>query len=65
MFEGVEVFSATVAVERERLGERVTQWMRANRHQKVVLEKEVKQSSDSSHHCLTILLYWRDKTDNE
>ena len=60
MFEGIEVFSATVAVERDRLGARVTRWIQENSDKEVV-EKEVKQSSDSSHHCLTILLYWRSR----
>ena len=60
MFEGIEVFSATVAVERDRLGARVTRWIHENSDKEVV-EKEVKQSSDSSHHCLTILLYWRSR----
>lgn len=58
MFDGVEVFSATVAVEREKLGARVTRWLDEHGDKEVV-EKEVRQSSDNSHHCLTILLFWR------
>lgn len=61
MFEGVEVFSATVAVEREKLGQRVTRWVQEHPDREVI-EKEVKQSSDSSHHCLTIILYWRHRS---
>jgi|TARA_B000000609_G_C23945630_1_gene226037 hypothetical protein len=61
VFDGVEVFSGTVAIERERLGKRVTRWMQENSDKEVV-EKEVKQSSDSSHHCLTIILYWRHRS---
>ena len=35
-FNGVKVFSATKAREREDLGENVTRWIRANPHARVV-----------------------------
>ncbi len=55
---GVKVFSATKARERSRLGDDVTDWMRA--HQDVeIVDKIVTQSSDSEFHCLTITLFYR------
>ena len=59
MFNGVKVFSATKAREREDLGDHVTRWMRANPHIRV-LEKVVTQSSDREFHCLTITLFYRE-----
>lgn len=56
-FNGVKVFSATKAREREDLGENVTRWLRANSNCKVV-DKIVTQSSDREFHCLTITLFY-------
>lgn len=56
-FNGVKVFSATKAREREDLGENVTRWIRANPHARVV-DKIVTQSSDREFHCLTITLFY-------
>lgn len=56
-FNGVKVFSATKAREREDLGESVTRWMRANPNVRVV-DKIVTQSSDREFHCLTITLFY-------
>ena len=64
-FNGVKVFSATKAREREDLGESVTRWMRANPNVRVV-DKIVTQSSDREFHCLTItLFYQRDAADRD
>jgi hypothetical protein len=49
------VFSATKARDREVLGERVTEWLRAH-PELVILEKWVTQSSDSAYHMLAITL---------
>jgi hypothetical protein len=58
MFNGVQVFTATTYLGREELGDKVTDWMRSN-PQKAVTEMVVAQSSDASHHCLTItVFYW-------
>jgi hypothetical protein len=54
---GVRVFSATMARDRERLGERVTAWLAANPDLKIA-RYEVLQSSDRAFHCLTIVLLW-------
>jgi hypothetical protein len=50
-----KVFSATKAADREHLGERVTEWIRAN-PQLEVRRTVVSQSSDNSFHCLSFVL---------
>jgi hypothetical protein len=57
-FNGVKVFSATKAREREDLGENITRWLRANAGLKIV-DKVVTQSSDREFHCLTITLFYQ------
>jgi hypothetical protein len=59
-FDGMKVFSATKAKEREELGSRVTAWLR-ERPQVEVVDKIITQSSDREFHCLTITLFYRDK----
>ncbi len=59
-FTGVKIFSATKAREREELGETVTRWLRSNADLEIV-DRVVKQSSDSEFHCLTIVLFFRPK----
>ncbi len=62
-FNGVKVFSATKAREREDLGESITRWLRANPGIRIV-DKVVTQSSDREFHCLTITLFYdKDATD--
>jgi hypothetical protein len=57
-FNGVQVFSATVASERAHLGDRVTQW-RAEHPAVEIVDLVVTQSSDAAFHCLTIsVFYW-------
>ena len=56
-YNGVKVFSATKAKEREELGTKITQWMRANPTYKVK-DTVVRQSSDNEFHCLTIILFF-------
>jgi hypothetical protein len=58
-FNGVKVFSATKAKEREDLGTQVTRWLRAHPQAQVV-DKVVTQSSDREFHCLTITLFFLD-----
>jgi hypothetical protein len=58
MFNGVKVFSATMAADRDRLGEKVTDWLKAHPRYRLV-DLYVNQSSDASFHCLTItVFYW-------
>jgi hypothetical protein len=59
-FTGVKVFSATKARERDELGETVTRWMRSNTELEIV-DRVVTQSSDDEFHCLTIILFYREK----
>jgi len=59
-FTGVKVFSATKAKEREELGDSVTRWLRSNADFEVV-DRVVTQSSDNEFHCLTIVLFYREK----
>lgn len=59
-FTGVKVFSATKAKEREELGETVTRWLRSNADMEVV-DRVVTQSSDDEFHCLSIILFFRQK----
>ena len=58
-FNGVKVFSATRAKDREELGEAITRWLRANPGFAIV-DKVVTQSSDREFHCLTITLFYRE-----
>jgi hypothetical protein len=59
-FTGVKVFSATKAKEREEIGDNVTRWLRSNADFEVV-DRVVTQSSDNEFHCLTIILFYREK----
>jgi hypothetical protein len=60
-FNGVKVFSATMAQERDQLGEKITQWLES--HSKVrIVDKIVTQSSDEAFHCLAItLFFWEER----
>jgi hypothetical protein len=59
MFNGVKVFSATMAADRERLGEKMTAWIAANPRCRIV-DVHITQSSDASFHCLTITVFYFD-----
>lgn len=60
MFTGVKVFSATKAKEREELGEIVTRWVKTNPDIEIV-DKEISQSSDNEFHCLSVVLFYRNR----
>ena len=59
-FNGLKVFSATKAKEREELGEKVTDWIRRHPSCEIV-DKIVTQSSDQEFHCLTVTLFYNDQ----
>ena len=59
-FDGVKVFSATKAKERDELGETITRWLRGNPELQVV-DRVVSQASDDEFHCLSIVLFYRQK----
>ena len=58
-FTNVKVFSATMAQERDQLGEKITQWLSAHPGVEIV-DKIVTQSSDEAFHCLAITLFFND-----
>lgn len=55
-FSAVKVFSATMARERDVLGERITEWLRAHPELQLV-DRVLTQSSDEEYHCLSITLF--------
>jgi hypothetical protein len=58
-FNGVKIFSATVAQGREALGERVMAWLRSDPAREVV-DTVITQSSDEAFHCIAItIFYWQ------
>lgn len=59
-FTGVKVFSATKAKEREELGETITRWLRSNADLEIV-DRVVSQSSDNEFHCLSIVVFFRQR----
>lgn len=59
-YDGVKVFSATKALERESLGEKITAWLDRHREYSVV-DTVIRQSSDSEFHCLSITVFYRRK----
>jgi hypothetical protein len=60
-FTGVKVFSATGSDERCELGDKVTAWLAASAHLRIV-DAVVLQSSDDSHHCLSVTLFYVDES---
>ena len=59
-YDGVKVFSATKAMERESLGEKITAWLKDNDGLTVV-DTVVRQSSDNQFHCVTIMVFYRER----
>lgn len=60
-FTGVKVFSTTLARDREVMGENITRWLKDNANVEIV-DKEVTQSSDKEFHCLTVTLFYKQKS---
>ena len=59
-FNAVKIFSATMAPERDNLGDKVTAWLRAHPNCQVT-DTIVTQSSDAAFHCLAItVFFWED-----
>jgi hypothetical protein len=57
-FDGCEVFSATKAQDRDRMGKTITDW-RQQHPQFEIVGREVRQSSDSEFHCLSITIFYK------
>jgi len=56
-YEGVKVFAATKAMDRERLGESLTDWL-DRRPEIEVVDTVVRQSSDQQFRCLSITVFY-------
>ena len=61
VFSGIKVFSTTLARDRENMGENITKWIKDNPNVEIV-DKVVTQSSDKEFHCLTITLFYRQRS---
>lgn len=59
LFDGLQVFSATKHRDRAELGERVTDWL--SEHPVDIVDKVIVQSSDNSFHCITIVLFYKER----
>jgi hypothetical protein len=54
----VKVFSATKARDREALGEKITEFMRAAiAAGATCVDKQVLQSSDAEYHCMSVVVW--------
>lgn len=60
-FNAVEIFFATKAADREALGERLISWMTHRSLSLSDIHVEVRQSSDAEFHCLTWIVFYKDK----
>ena len=60
-FDGVQMFAATKAKDRDKMGETISQWMAKNRHL-VPVDWCITQSSDNEFHCVTFTIFWRKAT---
>jgi hypothetical protein len=57
-FDGVKVFTTTLARDREAMSERINAWL-AEHPGYAVVDREVRLSSDRQFHCLSIILFYR------
>ena len=55
--DGVQVFTATKAKERNGLGDRLTEWL-GSEPVKEIRDVQCTQSSDDEFHCLTITVLY-------
>jgi hypothetical protein len=60
-FNGVKVFSATMAPDRDGLGDKISNWLKDHPDCEVV-DTIVTQSSDEAFHCLAITIFYFDKS---
>ncbi len=59
-FTGVKVFTTTLARDRDAMGEAVGRWLGEHPELETV-DHEVRLSSDRHFHCLSIIVYYREK----
>ena len=63
-FNGVKIFSATMAKARDALGEQVSAWLSSVPKREIV-DTVLTQSSDKAFHCLAITIFYRDPLPQE
>ena len=56
-FDGVQVFTATMARTRAELSDKITSWIAAHPQYEIV-DTVVTQSSDDAFHCLTYTVFF-------
>jgi len=59
-FNGAKVFSATLARNREELGDKISAWLKDHPFCDVV-DMRVVQSSDREFHCISIVLFYNER----
>ena len=59
-FDGLKVFTTTLARDRKAMGEAIGRWITEHPELEVV-DREVRLSSDSEFHCLSIVVFYRDR----
>ncbi len=59
-FTGCKVFSATLARDREAMSETINTWLEKHPGLEIV-DKSVTLSSDKQFHCLSIVLFYRER----
>lgn len=60
MFSGCEVFSSTMHRDRDAMGQKITAWLESHPDLEIVA-RDALQSSDSQYHCVTIVLWYRQR----
>ena len=61
MFNGVKVFSATMVADRDKLGDKVGEWIRNKLRTpgfELTQQPVVTQSSDEAFHCIAITVFF-------
>ena len=60
-FTGCKVFSATLARDRDAMSDTINNWL--GKHPELeIVDKTVSLSSDNQFHCLTIILFFRQRS---
>ena len=59
-FTGMKIFTTTLARDRATMGETVGKWI-AEHPELETVDHEVRQSSDKQFHCLSIVVYYRER----
>ena len=59
-FDGAIVFTASLRRDREALGDRITEWLKAH-PERAVVDTVVVLSSSRRFHCQTIVIFWRQR----